>query len=731
MSVIKVVFSTKTSPTPYAPLATALHLKPSVAVSFDQHEGRDASVVIPLSDSRPAEITGTIPVLRALGRFVESHQHLYGNNAIRATEIDYWIDFARDTLSSTAFNDMTSALEELNHHLKLRSFIVGYHLTLADYAVWGALKSSTVYLGLFKGNKVGPYLTRWYEHVSSVPAVAQALVSLEKAKSGKSSKLGQQGNLDLDLIGAEEGNVVTRFPPEPSGYLHIGHAKAALLNQYYAQKYQGQMILRFDDTNPSKEKEEYEESIKEDLRLIDIYPDKVTHTSDYFDLTYEYAIKIIQMGKAFVDDTDQETMKEERTAMKNSKCRNLSVEENLKRFEEMRQATELGLKCCLRAKINMQDANGTLRDPVIYRCNLEPHHRTGTKYKMYPTYDFVCPIIDSIEGVTHALRDKAYRDRNVQYEWFLKTLNLRWVYTRDFSRINFVYSLMSKRKLAWFVAQGKVSGWDDPRFPTIRGIRRRGLTIEALRRYILTQGASQKDMLLEWDKIWTENKRVIDPVAPRHTAIDKDNIVTVLVKGDGAPEQPYSKDMPKHKKNPDVGVKQTVFSKTIYLEQVDAELMETGEEVTLMDWGNAVVTAIAHKPDKKTIDSICLKLHLEGDFKKTKKKLTWLSTVESSAGGDGPVNIVLHDYDYLITKKKLEEDEDMNDFLTPTTEFTTDCVGDSNLKSLKKGEIIQFERKGYYVCDATYNPDIVDAAMHFILIPDGSDKTTASKADIS
>jgi glutamyl-tRNA synthetase len=289
------------------------------------------------------------------------------------------------------------------------------------------------------------------------------------------------------------GNVVTRFPPEPSGYLHIGHAKAALLNQYFAEQYKGKLIIRFDDTNPSKEKVEFEDSIKEDLKLIGITADAVTHTSDYFDKIYELALEMIKNGKAYVDDTDQATMREQRMEGIASKSRDLSVEENLKRFEEMKNATEFvsdctcicdgnecewdvkqrcasqGMTCCLRAKISVDNPNKAMRDPVIYRVNVAPHHYTGDKYKVYPTYDFACPIVDSIEGVTHALRTNEYRDRNPQYYWMLDALNLRKPTIWDFSRINFVYTLLSKRKLQWFVDQALVTGWDDPRFPTVRG----------------------------------------------------------------------------------------------------------------------------------------------------------------------------------------------------------------------------------------------------------------------
>jgi len=202
-----------------------------------------------------------------------------------------------------------------------------------------------------------------------------------------------------------------------------------------------------------------------------------------------------------------------------SKNRDRSVEENIKIFEEMAQATEVGVKNCLRAKISVDDPNKAMRDPVIYRCNPSSHHRTGEKYKVYPTYDFACPLVDSIEGVTHALRTIEYRDRNPQYWWMLEALGMRKVHVWDFARLNFIKTLLSKRKLTWFVQQGLVWGWDDPRFPTVRGIRRRGMTIEALRQFILAQGPSKNVVNLDWTIIWAGNKKVIDPIAPRHTAI--------------------------------------------------------------------------------------------------------------------------------------------------------------------------------------------------------------------
>ncbi|CAG8669026.1 9617_t:CDS:2, partial [Funneliformis mosseae] len=383
----------------------------------------------------------------------------------------------------------------------------------------------------------------------------------------------------------------------------------------------------------------------------------------------------------------------------------------------MTKGTAFGLSCCLRAKIDMSNPNKALRDPVIYRCNILPHHRTGNKWKVYPTYDFACPVVDAVEGVTHALRTNEYRDRNSQYDWILKALDLRKVHIWDFSRMNFVYTLLSKRKLQWFVNQGIVSGWDDPRFPTVRGIVRRGMTVEALNQYILTQGASQNDVLLEWDKLWAINRKVIDPVAPRHTSIIKQDIVKANILG--GPENAYSKEVTKHKKNPDVGNKQTWFSSNIWVEQEDAKTFEIEEEITLMDWGNAIIKVI-HKSDTNPsiVTGLELQLHLEGDFKKTKKKITWLADTKSIS------EVVLIDYDYLINKKKLEEGDEVENFVTEKTEFLTDALADSNVKELKKGDIIQFERRGYHILDN----DPSEPVLRFIRIPDGKASNMASKA---
>lgn len=480
------------------------------------------------------------------------------------------------------------------------------------------------------------------------------------------------------------------------GYLHIGHAKAALLNDYFAHEmYNGTLLCRFDDTNPSKEKEEFQHAIVQDLALMGIYPDRTSHTSDYFQQLYDACVTLIKAGKAFADNTEQHIMAEERRSKQASKCRDNSVDDNLQHFEEMKSGSAEGVKWCIRAKIQFDSNNGALRDPVIYRCNPETHHRTGDKWKIYPTYDFCCPIVDSWEGVTHALRTIEYRDRNPQYEWMLDALDLRKVHIWDFARMNFIRTLLSKRKLTKLVEKGIVWGWDDPRFPTIRGIRRRGMTIPALREFILKQGPSRNIVNLDWTIFWATNKKIIDPVAPRHTAITKAHAITATVRG--ARMAPYSEDKPKHGKNPEVGTKQVWYSPEILIEQVDGQGFAQDEEITLMNWGNAYVRSITHSLNpltRSTVTGLELELHLQGDYKTTKQKVTWLSTK-----GQELIPVELVEFDHLITKDVIEEGDDLDEFLNPDTESRTEALADCNVVNIKENDIIQFERKGYYRCD--------------------------------
>ncbi|KAJ3797214.1 glutamate-tRNA ligase [Lentinula aff. detonsa] len=695
--------SSKLSPFPYSAIAIAAYTEKSEVVYDEAATG----VLLDLNGSTTDTEEEIVHILAKAGGLSED-----------SAKAASFFALAKTLRTAIAVPEIVTALDSLDDHLAWRTYVVGHDITSADWILWGALKSSGKTVGLLKNGK-HVHLSRWSSHLESLDSTQAALAGLTAAKANKARGTKVAAGFALGLEGGEMGKVVTRFPPEPSGYLHIGHAKAAMLNQYFAKMYQGKLIIRFDDTNPSKEKTEFEETILEDLELLDIRGDVVTHTSDYFDQLYDLAIKMIETGKAYADDTEREQMQLERREGIASAHRDDTAEDNLRHFAEMKTGSAEGLRWCLRAKMSVDNPNKALRDPVIYRCNPKPHHRTGDKWKIYPTYDFACPVVDSIEGVTHALRTNEYRDRNPQYSWMIDALGLRKVNIWDFSRLNFIYTLLSKRKLHEFVNNGQVRGWDDPRFPTVRGIRRRGLTVEALRQFMLLQGPSQAIVSLEWDTIWALNKKVIDPIAPRYWAITEDKKVPVTIKG--GPTAIEVKNLPKHKKNPDVGEKKTVYSSTILIDQEDAKSFEDQEEVTLMDWGNAIVRSKSVDASGNVI-SIEMDLHLEGDFKKTKKKITWLS---QSTSEYPLIPVTLLDYDYLITKKKLEENDNVKDFITPVTEFRESALADANVKDLTKGDYLQFERKGYFIFD---NVNDEDGRLEFIRIPDGKAANLASKA---
>jgi glutamyl-tRNA synthetase len=591
------------------------------------------------------------------------------------------------------FRSIEAHLRDLDKHLTLRSYVEGYGLSEIDTKIWQTLRTNKAAIGLIRKNGL-PNLTRWFTFVETshpeIQAEIKAADSANKAKVAAQSKAGASYNLALQDT---DKGVVTRFLPEPSGYLHIGHAKAALLSDYFGHvAYKGQMRLRLDDTNPAKEKEEFQDSIVEDLALMGIKADTLTYTSDYFDYLYDMCKKLITMGKAYADDTDQETMRAQRMDGIPSKRRDRSIEENLRIFEEMKQASQEGLAHCMRAKLSFDNPNKAMRDPVIYRCNIEnSHHRTGRKWNIYPMYDFACPVVDSYEGVTHALRSTEYTDRNPQYQWFLDTLSLRKVHMWDFARMNFQKTFLSKRKLAKLVDTGKVWGWDDPRMPTVRGVRRRGMTVPALREFIIKQGPSRNVVVMDWGSFWNTNMKEIDPVSPRHTALIQKDMVKVQLTGSDAPTSVLSEERQKHPKNASVGTKQVYFSSQLLIDQADIQTFKQDEEVTLMGWGNAIVRQL---PTAEAPTAASFELNLKGDFKTTEKKITWLS-------GEGfeLVPAELWDFDYLITKDKLEEEDNVEDFLNPKTAWMEDAWCDEGVGKLKQDDIIQLERRGFYRVD--------------------------------
>ncbi|CCW68170.1 unnamed protein product, partial [Phytomonas sp. Hart1] len=513
----------------------------------------------------------------------------------------------------------------------------------------------------------------------------------------------------LILTDAVEGKVVTRFPPEASGFLHIGHTKAALINRMLADKYKGKMIFRFDDTNPAKENEDYEEAIKQDLKSLSIsYDSGPTYSSDYIDLMCEKAVDLIKRGLAYCDKTSREEMQKCRFDGIATAFRGNSIEENLRLWNEMCLATEEGLETCLRAKISVTDPNKAMRDPVMFRVNLTPHVRQGTNYKVYPTYDFCCPIIDSIEDVTHALRTNEYHDRNAQYYWFCDVMNLRKPIIEDFSRLNMEYTVMSKRKLTQLVNNGVVDGWDDPRFPTLRALLRRGMQVEALRRFVADQGMSKTVNFMEWSKIWFYNTQIIDPISPRYTVVSNDLKVRCVVQDQKHMEECKK---PLHKKNLNLGEKIFYKSDVIFLDAEDVALLNEGEEITLVDWGNAFVKSIKRSSLSDLATEAAILLNPSGDVKTTKHKLTWVPENPRS------VIITLREYDHLLTKKKPDPEEKFEDLIAPVSIYTQNVLGEESLSSLKKGDVIQLERRGYYIVDDNNTiPKIL------INIPEGRDK---------
>uniref|UniRef100_A0A182SQU0 Bifunctional glutamate/proline--tRNA ligase n=1 Tax=Anopheles maculatus TaxID=74869 RepID=A0A182SQU0_9DIPT len=660
-------------------------------------------------------------VLRALARVAPSFR-LYGATPIERTQIDHWLTY---TLSVE--KNLADELKYLNKCLGPLTYLVANHLTIADLAVFNEL-----YVRYEELKKIGIplHVQRWYNLILAQPYTKEALqkhatelraatVSAPKAKESSPDKGGadgakrEQGKF-VDLPGAEMGKVVVRFPPEASGYLHIGHAKAALLNQYYQQAFQGKLIMRFDDTNPAKENVHFEQVILEDLEMLQIKPDLFTHTSQYFDLMLDYCVRLLKEGKAYVDDTEPEQMKKEREERVESKNRSNTPERNLALWAEMVKGTEAGQKCCVRAKIDMSSPNGCMRDPTIYRCKNEPHPRTGTQYRVYPTYDFACPIVDAIENVTHTLRTMEYHDRDEQFYWFIEALGLRRPYIWEYSRLNMTNTVLSKRKLTWFVAEGLVDGWDDPRFPTVRGILRRGMTVEGLREFIIAQGSSKSVVFMEWDKIWAFNKKVIDPIAPRYTALESDRRIPVNVAG----VQPGTMQAAVHPKNADIGTKTVHYGPRVLIDLADAKELKEGENATFINWGNLMIRKVNRGADGVPV-SIDATPNLDNkDYKKT-LKLTWLC--ELPADQYTPTYCVY--FEHIISKPVLGRDEDFKNYIGHQTRTEVPMLGDPELKNLRKGDIIQLQRRGFFKVDQAYQPasEYSGAETPIVLfaIPDG------------
>lgn len=513
------------------------------------------------------------------------------------------------------------------------------------------------------------------------------------------------------------GTVHTRFPPEPNGYLHIGHAKSICLNFGLAKKYGGKCNLRFDDTNPVKEDVEYVESIKEDIHWLGFdWEDREYYASDYFDQLYGYAIQLIKAGKAYVCDLDTEEISAYRGVVtepgKDSPYRNRTVEENLDLFERMRAGEFPDGAKTLRAKIDMSSPNMHMRDPIMYRIIHTEHHRTGNKWCIYPMYDFAHGESDSIEHITHSICTLEFEIHRPLYNWFVKELNIFPPQQIEFARLNLTYTVMSKRKLLELVKGGYVSGWDDPRMPTICGLRRRGYTPESIRNFAERIGVAKRDNTIDVSLLEFSVREDLNKKAQRVMAVL--NPLKVII--DNYPEgQSEEVDAINNPEDETMGSRKVPFSKVIYIEQDD--FMENppkkyfrlspGREVRLRY--SYYITCVSFKKDENgqvtevhcTYDP-ATKGGSSPDGRKVKGTIHWVSAEHAL---DAEVRM----FDRLFVKEdpdNVEEGKDFKDYLNPDSlKVLKSCKVEPFLKDAKPLDHFQFERLGYFSLDLDTKED--------------------------
>jgi glutaminyl-tRNA synthetase len=513
--------------------------------------------------------------------------------------------------------------------------------------------------------------------------------------------------------GKNGGQVYTRFPPEPNGYLHIGHAKSICLNFGLAQKYNGKTNLRFDDTNPEKEEVEYVESIKEDVRWLGFqWEGQERYASDYFDQLYEWAIKLIEMGKAYVDDQTPEQIAAQRGTPTQpgaeSPHRNRSVEENLKLFQQMKEGEFESGKKVLRAKIDMATPNMHMRDPIMYRILNKPHHRTGDKWSIYPMYDFAHGQSDYIEGITHSVCTLEFEVHRPLYNWFLEQ-----VYTEgtvkprqiEFARLNLSYTIMSKRKLLELVQKNYVSGWDDPRMPTITGLRRRGYTPASLRNFADIIGVAKRDNVIDVAVLEHAVRDDLNKTAPRVMAV-LDPVKLVI---ENYPEgQSEDLELINNPEDETMGSRKVPFSREIYIERNDfmeeppKKFFRLGPDREVRLKGAYIIKCTGYEKDADGNISV-IKCTYDPDTKsgemKVKKKvkgtLHWVSAQHA-------VDAEVRQYDRLFNDPDPagHKDKDFKEFINEDSlEIIKTCKVEPSLADAKPESRYQFQRLGYFCTD--------------------------------
>ena len=511
--------------------------------------------------------------------------------------------------------------------------------------------------------------------------------------------------IEKDLENKKYGDkVYTRFPPEPNGYLHIGHAKSICLNFSTAAKYGGKCNLRYDDTNPVKEDVEYVDSIEEDVKWLGFQWDKRLWASDYFDTMYEAAVELIKKGKAFVCDMSADEIRENRGTLKcpgtESYCRNRSIEENLRLFEQMKEGKYADGEKVLRAKIDMESPNINMRDPVIYRIAHASHHNTGDKWCIYPMYDFAHPIEDAIEGITHSICTLEFEDHRPLYDWVLREVGW-WEQPPqqiEFARLNLTNTVMSKRYLKAMVDDGTVEGWDDPRMPTIAGIRRRGYTPEAVRTFCETIGVAKSNSTVDISLLeHCVREDLKEKVESRNVVFNPVKlIITNYPEG-----QSELCQIDNNAQAPELGTRQVTFSRELWIDGADF-MEEPPKKYFRLFPGNEVRLKGAYfvkcTDFVKNEDGTIKEIHCTYDpetrcgsgFEGRKVKGT-IHFVDAA----NAVPVTLRQYDYLLI-----ENENGEQVPNPDTVKISTAYGEASLKDAKPGERFQFFRHGYFVADS-------------------------------
>ncbi len=515
--------------------------------------------------------------------------------------------------------------------------------------------------------------------------------------------------IEKDLAEGKMDSILTRFPPEPNGYLHLGHAKSICLNFGLAQKYGGKTNLRYDDTNPTKEDTEYVDSIKEDIRWLGFQWEKELYASDYFDQLYEWAEELIQRGLAYVDDQTQEEIRLNRGTVDKpgtpSPWRDRSVEENLKLFREMKAGKYAEGEKVLRAKIDMAHPNMMFRDPLLYRIKFAHHHRTGDKWCIYPMYDFTHGQCDSIEHITHSICTLEFDVHRPLYDWFIQTLGIYPSHQYEFARLNLTYTLMSKRKLLELVQKGLVSGWDDPRMPTLCGVRRRGYTAQALRMFCDKIGVSKRDQLMDIQLLEWCVRQDLNERSNRYMVVQDPVKLTITNWPEGKVEW---FDCPLNPADPEGAKRRVPFTGDLLIDRADFmedapkkffRLKPDGEvrlkytyivkcnEVIKNDLGEVVELRCTYDPSP--------------EYRPVKGTIHWVSAAHAK-------ELELRNYDRLFTladMSQVPEDKDYKDFLNPESLVVGKGWAEPALLDDASGIAVQFERTGYYVLDKDSTPE--------------------------